>query len=66
MFLFHFEEVEENLKWLKEHWTLLKLQSFVIGKAREVHLDKTQINITKEKNLFLRLMSWSLRLIGRK
>ena len=29
-----FEKVAENLKWPKEHWTLL-LQSVVIGKARE-------------------------------
>ena len=26
----HFEKVAENLKWPKEHWTLL-LQSVVIG-----------------------------------
>ena len=31
----HFEKVAENLKWPKEHWTLL-LQSIVIGKAREI------------------------------
>ena len=27
----------ENLKWPKEHWTLL-LQSVVIGKAQEIHI----------------------------
>ena len=31
-----FEKVAENLKWPKEHWTLL-LQSVVIGKAREMY-----------------------------
>ena len=29
-------KVAENLKWPKEHWTLL-LQSLVIGKAREIY-----------------------------
>ena len=33
-YFLHFEKVAENLKWPKEHWTLL-LQSVVIGKARE-------------------------------
>ena len=66
-YFLHFE-VAENLKWPKEHWTLL-LQSVVIGKAREIntpsfHLSKAQI-MTKLKNLFLRVMSWSLRHTGR-
>ena len=63
----HFEKVAENLKWPKEHWTLL-LQSVVIGNAREFspsfHLSEAQI-MTKSKNLFLRVISWSLRLTGR-
>ena len=33
-YFLHFEKVAENLKWPKEHWTLL-LQSVIIGKARE-------------------------------
>ena len=35
-YFLHFEKVAENLKWLKEHWTLLE-QSVVIGKAREIY-----------------------------
>ena len=35
-YFLHFGEVAENLKWPKEHWTLL-LQSVVIGKAREIY-----------------------------
>ena len=31
-YFLHFEKVAENLKWPKEHWTLL-LQSVIIGKA---------------------------------
>ena len=34
-YFLHFKKVAENLKWSKERWTLL-LQSFVIGKAREI------------------------------
>ena len=34
-YFLHFEKVAENLKWPREHWTLL-LQSVVIGKAREI------------------------------
>ena len=51
----------------KEHWTLL-LQSVVIGKAREMY---TQLSLEqssdydKVRNLFLRLLSWSQRHIGR-
>ena len=58
-YFLHFEKVAENLKWPKEHWTLL-LQSVVIGKAREIY---TQLSLEqssdydKVKNLFLRLMS---------
>ena len=33
-YFLHFKKVAENLKWPKEHWTLL-LQSLVIGKAPE-------------------------------
>ena len=33
-YFMHFEKVAENIKWPKEHWTLL-LQSVFIGKARE-------------------------------
>ena len=56
-YFLHFEKVAENLKWPNEHRTLL-LQSVVIG------LNRVQI-MTKLKNLFLRLMSYSLRPIGR-
>ena len=35
-YFLHFVKVAENLKWPKEHWTLL-LQSVVIGKAREIY-----------------------------
>ena len=35
-YFLHFEKVAENLKWPKEHWTLL-LQRFIIGKAREIY-----------------------------
>ena len=40
-YFLYFEKVAENLKWPKEHWTLL-LQSVVIGKAREVY---TQLSL---------------------
>ena len=36
----NFEKVAENLKWPKEHWTLL-LQSVIIGKAREIYTQLT-------------------------
>ena len=42
-YFLHFEKVAENLKWPKEHWTLL-LQSVVIGKAREIY---TQLPLIK-------------------
>ena len=35
-YFLHSEKVAENLKWPKEHWTLL-LRSVVIGKAREIY-----------------------------
>ena len=35
-YFLHFEKVAENLKWPREHWTLL-LQSVVLGKAREIY-----------------------------
>ena len=40
-YFLHFEKVAENLKWPKEHWTLLLL-SVVIGKAREIY---TQLSL---------------------
>ena len=40
-YFLHFEKVAENLKWPREHWTLL-LQSVVIGKAREIY---TQLSL---------------------
>ena len=40
-YFLHFEKVAKNLKWPKEHWTLL-LQSVVIGKAREIY---TQLSL---------------------
>ena len=39
-YFLHFEKVAENLKWPKEHWTLL-LQSVIIGKARERYTQLT-------------------------
>ena len=36
----------ENLKWPKEHWTLL-LQSVVIGKAREIY---TQLSLEQSSD----------------
>ena len=39
-YFLHFEKVAENLKWLKEHWTLL-LQSVIIEKAREIYTQLT-------------------------
>ena len=40
-YFLHFEKVEENLNWPKEHWTLL-LQSVLIGNAREIY---TQLGV---------------------
>ena len=45
-YFLHFEKVAENLKWLKEHWTLL-LQSVVIGKAREIY---TQLSLEQSSD----------------
>ena len=42
----HFEKVAENLKWPREHWTLL-LQSVVIGKAREIY---TQLSLEQSSD----------------
>ena len=39
-YFLHFEKVAENLKWPKEHWTLL-LQSVIIGKAPEIYTQLT-------------------------
>ena len=39
-YFLHVEKVAENLKWPKEHWTLL-LQSVIIGKAREIYTQLT-------------------------
>ena len=39
-YFLHFEKVADNLKWPKEHWTLL-LQSVMIGKAREIYTQLT-------------------------
>ena len=41
-YFLNFEKVVENLKWPKEHWTLL-LQSVVIGKAREICLTEFRL-----------------------
>ena len=40
-YFLHFEKIAENLKWPKEHWTLL-LQSVLFGKAREIY---TQLSL---------------------
>ena len=45
-YFLHFEQVAENLKWPKEHWTLL-LQSVVIGKAREIY---TQLSLEQSSD----------------
>ena len=58
-YFLHFEKVAENLKWPKEHWTLL-LQSVIIGKAREIYTQLTFIHKMKNKNQ--RLLRWSLLL----
>ena len=39
-YFLYFEKVAENLKWPKEHWTLL-LQSVMIRKAREIYTQLT-------------------------
>ena len=45
-YFLHFEKVAENLKWPKEHWTML-LQSVVIGKAREIY---TQLSLEQSSD----------------
>ena len=45
-FFLHFEKVAENLKWPKEHWTVL-LQSVVISKVREIY---TQLSLEQSSN----------------
>ena len=45
-YFLHFEKVAENLKWPKEHWTLL-LPSVVIGKAREIY---TQLSLEQSSD----------------
>ena len=45
-YFMHFEKVAENLKWPKDHWTLL-LQSTLIGKAREIY---TQLSIEQSSD----------------
>ena len=45
-YFLHFEKVAENLKWPREHWTLL-LQSGVIGKAREIY---TQLSLEQSSD----------------
>ena len=55
-YFLHFEKVAENLKWPKEHWTLL-LQSVVIGKAREIYTQlslEQSSNYDKDKELILK------------
>ena len=39
-YFLHFEKVAVNLKWPREHWTLL-LQTVLIGKAREIYTQLT-------------------------
>ena len=45
-YFLHFEKMAENLKWPREHWTLL-LQSVVIGKAREIY---TQLSLEQSSD----------------
>ena len=45
-YFLHFEKVAENLKWPREHWTLL-LQSVVKGKAREIY---TQLSLEQSSD----------------
>ena len=55
-YFLHFEKVAKNLKWPKEHWTLL-LQGVVIGEAREnyTHLSLEQSSdYGKVKELILK------------
>ena len=55
-YFLHFEKVAENMKWPKEHWTLL-LQSVVIGKALEIYTQlslEQSLNYDKVKELILK------------
>ena len=45
-YFLHFDKVAENLKWPKEHWTLL-LQSVVTGKASEIY---TQVSLEQSSD----------------
>ena len=45
-FFLHFEKVVENLKWPREHWTLL-LQRVVIGKTPEIY---TQLSLEQSSD----------------
>ena len=45
-YFLNFEKVAENLKWPKEHWTLI-LQSVVIGKARDIY---TQLSLEQSSD----------------
>ena len=55
-FFLHFEKVAENLKWPREHWTIL-LQSVVIGKDREIYTQlslEQSFDFDKVKELILK------------
>ena len=55
-YFLHFEKVAENLKWSKEHWTLLQ-QSVVIAKALEIYIQLSVEQISdydKVKELILK------------
>ena len=45
-YFLHFEKVAENLKWPREHWTLL-LQSIAIDKAQEIY---TQLSLEQSSD----------------
>ena len=60
-YFLHFEKFAENLKWPKEHWTLL-LQSVVIGKAREIY---TQLSLEQgggrvERRCWVNFQCWGV------
>ena len=64
-YFLHFEKVAKNLKWPKEHWTLL-LQSVIIGEAREIYIQlAVEQSSSYDTVKGLILMSWSLRLTGK-
>ena len=46
IYFLHFEKIAQNLKWPREHWTLL-LQSVLIGKARDVY---TQLSVRQSSS----------------